>query len=131
MKNNYKKSIILLLIINVLFLSFMIASAKEDISPSTDSIIEEEEFEKPLITPNLNIKKEGEIGEGGEEKIKPFIEMENSKKDTENENRGSLTILGNQAIKDGSNGFTNKPIFFILVIASLLAIIMVCIVKKK
>jgi len=131
MKNKYKKRIILILITNVLFLSVITASAKDDISPSADLLKDEEEFQKPLITPNLIITKEGEIGEGGEEKITPFLEMENSKKDTEDEHRGSLTILGNQATKDGSNGFSHKPIFLILVIASILTIMMVCFVKKK
>lgn len=131
MKKNYKINMIFLLTMFVLFLSFIIASAQYDRSSITN-LLDNMEVEKPLnIKPDINIEKERENGEGGEDNITPFINNKNTQEDTEKEYKDSLLILGNQASKDGSNGFTKQPIFFILVITSLLTIVMVCFVKRK
>lgn len=132
MKKYYKNNMIFLLTIFVLFLSFTIASAKNDRPSITNLLNDEEEVEKPLIVePNVIIEKERENGKGGEDKIEPFVNNKKTPEDTEKEYKDSLLILGNQASKDGSNGFTKQPIFLILVITSLLTIFMVCSVKRK
>jgi hypothetical protein len=118
MRNNVRKFVILFLIIILFCSSIFIVSARDN-TLSKDDFINDSYIEK-----------QRENDEGGEGK-KSFSEMENDFKDTEEKGRASLVILGNQVKRDGSNGFEIHPVYIILTIASLITIIMVCIIRKK
>jgi len=130
MSKNYKKRIFIFLIIIVLILSVITASAIDERPSKSNFLYDEDEFENPLINA-LDIKKERENGKGGEEISTPLINMENNLKDTDGVYQDSLIILGNLANKDGSNGIIKQPLLTILIIISLLTIIMVYITKRK
>lgn len=131
MKKNSNNCLIFILTMFVLLSSFITASAQDN-RPSITNLLDDEEVGKTLIIkPNINIEKERENGEDGEDIITPFVNNKNIPEDTEKEYKDSLLILGNQEHKDGSNGFTKQPISLILVITSLLTIVMVCFVKRK
>ena len=76
-------------------------------------------------------KKEVEIDEGGEGKITSSTDLEEDFKDTKEDYKDSLVILGNQVNRDGSNGFEKHPVLIILAIASLITIIMICFKIRK
>ena len=130
MKKNIGRSIILLSIMIVLFLSVTIASARDDRLSKEDFIIENEEVKDPLlIKPNINVIREN--GKVGEDKITPYYNMEDDPDDTEDNYRNSLVVLGNQATKTGSNDFAKLPTIIILAITSLFTIIFVCFIRRK
>ncbi len=132
MNYSFRKSMILLLIIILFYSSVIIASARDDRLSKADLTYDKEGIEAPLtVALNTNIKKEGENDEGGEEKITPFIDLENDFEDTEEEYKDSLVILGNQVNRDGSNGFEKHPVLIILAITSIITISMVCLIRRK
>ncbi len=132
MKNSFRKSMILFLIIILFYSSVIITSARDDRLSKSDLIYDKTGIEAPLIiTQNTNIKKEGEKDKGGEDKITPSIDLEDDFKDAEEEYKDSLVILGNQVNRDGSNDFEKHPVLIILAMTSLITIIMVCFIKKK
>ena len=132
MINNIRKSMILLLIMIVLCISVIIASARDDRLSKADLNIDKEEVKEHLIIePILNIKKERENGKVGEEKITPYVNMENDPEHIEDEYKESLVIFGNQASKDGSNDFAKLPALIFLAIASLFTIVLVCFIKRN
>ena len=132
MINNIRKSIILLLIIILFSLSIIITSAREDRLSKADLTNESEDVEDLLISaPTTCIKKEGENAEGSEEKITPSIDIENDSLDEKRDYNDSPIVLGSQANRDGSNEFEKQPVLLILTIASIIMIILVCIIKRK
>jgi hypothetical protein len=133
---NLRKSIVLILIGIIIFgLSVITVSAKDDRIIKPDLYIEKTEGEGSLTkTPSLYIELEREKGEGGEEEIIPYIDMDNKQKNNEDEHRDSLAILGNKATKDGSNNFANIlkiPVLIFLAIVGLLTLIVVYASRKK
>ncbi|KYK33183.1 MAG: hypothetical protein AYK22_01355 [Thermoplasmatales archaeon SG8-52-3] len=127
MKNFNRKSIVLFLILIIFYSSVIIATAREDSLSKTDIIDNKEGIEAPLIvTQNKNLKNKFEKDEGGEDKITSSIDLEEDFKDTEEEYKDSLVILGNQLNRDGSNDIEKHPVLIILAIASLITIIMIC-----
>ncbi len=132
MINNIRKSMILFLIIILFSLSVIITSAREDMLSKADLINESEDVEDLLISaPTTCIKKEGENVEGSEENIIPSIDIENDSLDEKRDYTDSPIILGSQASREGSNDFEKQPLLLILTIASIIMIIMVCIIKRK
>ena len=131
MKKNFKNNIIIFSIILIISFSVSIASARDN-RPSIVDLINAVEYENNLIiSPDIKINKEVENGKGGEEKITPFVNMENNPEDTDGVYQDSLTVLGNQASKEGSNDFLKQPVLIILAITSLILLAMVCIKFKK
>jgi hypothetical protein len=127
MKNFNRKSIVLFLILIIFYSSVIIATASEDSLSKTDIIDNKEGIEAPLIvTQNKNLKNKFEKDEGGEDKITSSIDLEEDFKDTEEEYKDSLVILGYQLNRDGSNDIEKHPVLIILAIASLITIIMIC-----
>lgn len=127
MKNFNKKSIVLFLILIIFYSSVIIATARDDSLSKTDIIDNKEGIEAPLIvTQNTNLKNKFEKDEGGEDKITSSIDLEEDLKDTKEEYKDSLVILGNQVNRDGSNDIEKHPVLIILAIASLITIIMIC-----
>lgn len=130
-----KKSVILSMVIIVLALSAMTASARDDKISIADISTEHREIKEPLIiAPNTNIEIVRENGKGGEERTKPINNIKNNLEDIENGYKDPLIILGSQVSKDGSNDFSKKPklpVLIIIAIIGLLAIKMVCSIRKK
>ena len=126
MRNIVRKYIVLFSIILYICSSVFIVSASDNCLSKADFI-----DDSSIFSPKSHIEKQKENGEGGEGKNTPFNELENDFLDREEESKNSQVILGNQVRRDGSNGFEKHPVYIILAIASLITIIMACIIRKK
>ena len=126
MRNIVGKYIVLFSIILYFCSSVFIVLAEDNKLSKADFI-----DDSSIFSPNAYIEKQKENGEGGEGKNTPFNELENDFLDREEESKNSQVILGNQVRRDGSNGFEKHPVYIILAIASLITIIMACIIRKK
>ena len=125
MKNNVRKYIVLFSIIFYFCSSVFIVSAGDNKLSKADFM-----DDSSIFSPNTYIEKQKENGEGGEGKNTPFNEMKNDFRDREEESKNSQVILGNQIRRDGSNGFEKHPVYIILAIASLITIIILCIILE-
>ena len=96
MNTNMKKRVIILfMVIIVLALSAITASAWDDRILKLDISTEDREIKKSIIiAPYPNVKIVRENGKGGEYRIIPINYIKNDLEDTENRYKDPLIILG-------------------------------------